>query len=390
MTLLFSSSLFAQQSESLGGQLATKTFEVTDPETGRVDKMQVETVFFVIDGEQADHKPLISNADKAVQAAKSYLDRQMILNPNIKKFTYVIKPSKEDRVDRFYRDQEAAVKIAKYLGAESAQVVFDMAPGSILVQTEISQDSMHALSLEKMGERNKGIHYVLAVTRAVVNGAGVFLGLSILPANGLPLEVSIPMATLSGLMSGLLMVKHVFVTKWFAGQGYVQVSDLKRASFTETLIKDGLLTVAYVGAIHFLRGVIEGNPLGYVVQSGFPFMNDGIWRAALLGAISEGFWNANISHGTKMLLEKYPEKRKLIWDLSRVPVFTLSLLATFGTVVGASGIDIGNYVLLGLFGTALVTDLLYVGNLKRLYDQTKNYARSLTKAARCQSAFSFF
>jgi hypothetical protein len=170
----------------------------------------------------------------------------------------------------------------------------------------------------------------------------------------------------------------------------VKVSDLKRASFTETLIKDGLLTVAYVGAIHFLRGVIEGNPMGYVLQDGFPFLNDGIWRAALLGAISEGFWNANISHGTKMLLEKYPSKRKLIWDLSRVPVFTLSLLATFGTVVGASGIDIGNYVLVGLFGTALVTDLLYVGNVKRLYLQTRNYAFSLTRVHRCQSAFSFF
>ena len=367
--------------EPVGGRINTGTFEVPNPQTGKMDRVSSETLYFVIEGDK-----MISNADLAVRAAKDFLHEEIKKNPNIKKFTFVLNKGK-GKVDKYFTDEIAAKQIARYIGAEKAEVVLNMLPDSVIVNTEISEESMKHFRIGKEGQKNSVKLYVMAATRTFVNGMGVYAGLTLIPAEGLAPEISIPMAVLSGMMSGFLMLKNVWVIKWFSGKGYLNPSELKPSSFPETLAKDGLLTLVYVGAVHFLRGIIEGDPFAHMVQSGFPLLNDGIIKAVMIGAISEGFWNANLSHGTKLLVERFPHKAGLIWQLSGVPFFTLSALATFGTVVGAAGFPWGDYMLIGLTASAVVVDVYFVGNLKKLYEQTKAYARTFNRSYKCEAVF---
>jgi hypothetical protein len=356
-------------------------YEVPNPQTGNIDKVQSETLYFVIEADKD-----MNQADLAVKAARDFLHEEIKKNPHIKKYTFVVNQG-QGNVDRFYTDEVARNKIARYIGAESAEIVFDALPGSIIVNTEISKESLGQYRLGQNGQKKSKMLWVMAATRATINGLGVWAGLSFFPADGLPPEVSVPMAVMSGMMSGFLMINNVWVIKWFSGKGYIKPSEIQSSNFPETLVKDGLLTLVYVGIVQLVRGIAEGAPVEYLIQGGFPFINDGIVKAVLVGAISEGFWNANISHGTHLLVEKYPKKADLIWRYSAIPMFTLSALATFGTVVGAAGFPMGDYMLIGLTASAVVVDLAYVGNLKKLYQQTKAYARTFTNAYKCEAVF---
>lgn len=198
------------------------------------------------------------------------------------------------------------------------------------------------------GSQNSGFDYVLILTRGLINGTSIAAGY-ILTMHADPALAAIPGLLGLGMSASLQIfhpakshwIKHKSKPKtWYDVKNFFIVSETEKASFVESFfVKEFSIDIVYLNVVQ-VASALAGIQPDYI--SWRPFASAG------MSLFSDGVWAFFIADITERLVEKYPQKAKTLWRLSKIAATGVSVISTFASAMFLMNKEWAPLILVGL------------------------------------------